>query len=394
VSPKRPASDDPDPYFHREITLRAGDRRLSLRASQELFSSHTIDTGTLQLIKSLPAADELHVGRALDLGCGYGPVALALRSLQPDAEVVAVDRDSLAVDYTAANAGKNGLDPVATGGSLGFDDLEGRFDLIASNVPGKASPRFHDDLITTMLARLTPDGLAAIVVVNPLVPLVEAHEPSIVRTESGREHTVFHLRRQDDGPADPGPAFERGVYDRGEMELAVGRRRVTPATVHGLPEFDALGFHTQAAMRLLERHVRQVGDAVVLNPGQGHLALALAGASSIRLVDRDLLALRTTTRNLGRVGVEPAGLIHGWLPAPTAVDLAVMSLRAKEPVAVHVRQATQLAGGLRSNGALVAAGSTHVVDRLRTALSRGDTGLRVRGEERRRGFAAIFLRPG
>jgi len=386
VGRKRPP--DPaaatDPYFHRELTLRVGDRRFGLHASQELFSSHTIDTGTLRLVKSLA---DLPAGRALDLGCGYGPIAIALRARHPDAEVVAVDRDRLALHYTAANVERAGLAPVETQASLGLDDVGGDFDLVASNIPGKGAPGFHADLLATMLARLRPAGVAAVVVVNPLVPVVEALDAPIVLREAGAEHTVLHLQRGDAGWSDPGPAFERGVYDRAEVSFRVGSRTVRCTTVHGLAEFDVLGYHTELAFQVLERLVRPGARVVVVNPGQGHVAARIAGSgggpASIVVVDRDLLALRTTARNLAGLGVG-AQAVHGWDPPADPVDLAVLNLRPKEPVAVHHRQRDALLAALEAGGALVVAGTAVAVDRV-------VKGHRVRAEKRRRGHAAVVL---
>ena len=127
----------PDVYIKKTLDFYHAGRSLKFNVSQDLFSSHQIDVGTARLLRSL--VDAPPFAKILDLGCGYGPLALTLKALYPESVVHAVDRDALAVDYTRQNAVLNGLAGVEVYGSLGYDDmLERDFDLIISNIPGKA----------------------------------------------------------------------------------------------------------------------------------------------------------------------------------------------------------------------------------------------------------------
>ena len=85
---------DADIYFKQEIDLRHEGRSLRLRVAQDLFSSFQADAGTRLLLRTLSGVE---AGRVLDLGCGYGPLGLALRSVGTRSEVHMVDRDALAV---------------------------------------------------------------------------------------------------------------------------------------------------------------------------------------------------------------------------------------------------------------------------------------------------------
>ena len=73
--------------------------------------------------------------RVVDLGCGSGAIALALKANAPSSEVWAVDQSAAALSLTQHNAKALGLDVVVQEGSW----LEGvgttQFDLIVSNPP-------------------------------------------------------------------------------------------------------------------------------------------------------------------------------------------------------------------------------------------------------------------
>src|SRR5215208_4474910 len=99
-----------DVYYKKTIPFNFSKQRLQFRVSQDLFSSHDIDVGTRFLLRTLVTSKELGRPSAiLDLGCGYGPIGLTLKSLYPDAVVHLTDRDALAVEYTGQNAVLNGF---------------------------------------------------------------------------------------------------------------------------------------------------------------------------------------------------------------------------------------------------------------------------------------------
>lgn len=82
--------------------------------------------------------------RVLDLGCGSGAIALAIRQVLRDAEVVAVDVSPAALAVAADNADRFGLSLDLRAGSW-FEPIraEERFDLIVSNPPYLAEDDPH-----------------------------------------------------------------------------------------------------------------------------------------------------------------------------------------------------------------------------------------------------------
>ena len=69
-----------------------------------IFSPVRIDAGTQVLLSNVPAPPP--GGNLLDLGCGWGPMALTLALESPHATVWAVDVNERALDLVRANAKK------------------------------------------------------------------------------------------------------------------------------------------------------------------------------------------------------------------------------------------------------------------------------------------------
>jgi len=123
-----------DPYFKKDVKYQYRGRTLNFRVSQELFSSQDIDVGTKRLLKTLTDEGFENYQKVLDFGCGYGPIAIALKSACPSSEIHGVDKDALALDYANQNAQINNISDIKIYPSLGYDNvLDDDFDLIVSN---------------------------------------------------------------------------------------------------------------------------------------------------------------------------------------------------------------------------------------------------------------------
>ena len=142
-----------------------------------------------------------------------------------------------------------------------------------------------------------------------------------------------------------------------------------------------------------------VGRALVLNPGQGHLALSLWKLSRpdhVVLMDRDLLALRYSRRNLVLNGCpdEHVTPVHrpGIVPDDWGeIDVVVGGLR-EDLAAEHVALALgHLAGRMSSGGRMLVAARSTTMTRVVEGL-RSEKRLRVEMERRRRGNVVVVLR--
>jgi 16S rRNA (guanine1207-N2)-methyltransferase len=143
------------------VELAVDDRRLLLQTDRGVFSAGRIDPGTQVLLDSVPAPPAS--GDLLDLGCGYGPLALALAVRSPDAQVWAVDVNERARALTAANASSAGLANVRV---LAPSDVppDVRFAAIWSNPPIRIGKAALQDLLLDWLGRLAPAAAAHLVV--------------------------------------------------------------------------------------------------------------------------------------------------------------------------------------------------------------------------------------
>ncbi len=101
-----------------------------------VFSRKRIDPGTRLLIESMELPER---GRALDVGCGYGPIGIAAAKLRPKLQVWMVDVNQRAVTLARENARRNGVRNVRILQGHLYEPLGGRrFDVILSNPPFSA----------------------------------------------------------------------------------------------------------------------------------------------------------------------------------------------------------------------------------------------------------------
>lgn len=397
---------DEDVYYLKTVPFRFGKQQLVFKVSQELFSSHDIDTGTRFLLRTIIEADYEPPDNILDLGCGYGPLGLTLKQIHPESRVHMVDRDALALVYSRKNAALNGLDDgVEVYGSLGYDDARrDDFDLIVSNIPGKAGEPVISYLLCEACHFLSPGGIVAVVVVAPLESLVEealAGVPSaeIIFRRGRSGHTVFHYRFPGERPQRPDiSALERGVYNHREVVMHGGNLEYTMRTAYGLPEFDSLDRRTELLIKVLSDAGKlNPRRCVVFNPGQGHLPVALykiLRPQTILLVDRDRLALKYSRLNLiingcpeDRIFIEHRAGPGEYSPG---IDLFLAVLREEEGREAVFQAVDAMGDGLAADGKIVLAAGSTTVTRLVAHLE-SERKLRVTTREKRRGNGLLVL---
>ena len=161
--------------YPRTIQLSLADLELTLTTDTGVFSAERVDSGTRLLLQEAPWPTP-EMANVLDIGCGYGPVALSLARRSPNTAVWAVDVNERAVGLCADNAAANGIEnvhplvvddsglPVA-GDPADIAGLDGiRFDAIWSNPPIRIGKEALHSLLTLWLDRLTPMGRAWLVV--------------------------------------------------------------------------------------------------------------------------------------------------------------------------------------------------------------------------------------
>lgn len=396
-----------EPYIKKVVDLSLDKATLHFAAAQALFSSHRIDVGTSHLLRSLEGLELKAGSKILDLGCGYGPLGLTLKHNHPGSKVHLVDRDALAVAFARHNAALNEISPIEAYGSLGYDDVKERsFDLIVSNIPGKAGYAAITAMVHDARHYLAKDGIAAIVVVAPLAPVVEKALTSpdvemLVRKESAA-HIVYHYQFTESSPPETATGLERGLYDREAMTFVLDTLTLPMQTARGLPEFDALSYETALIYKILrDIPLPSQAKALVFNPGQGHLPTLLyrlLNPDSIDLVDRDLLSLRYSTLNLINQGFPRTNITTAHqvalAPSHTArerrLTLIVGRLREDEgPDAIEQSLIEAVAHLTPAGHLLIAGGSTPITRVLKSKPL--DERLRVVKRKRKKGSSAALL---
>ena len=154
---------DADPHGsdrRRMIKATIFGRELDFMTSSGTFSPDGLDKATDVLLRHVPPP----VGEKtlLDLGCGWGAIAVGLALAAPESTVWAVDVNSRARELTAENAVRHRAHvrvaaPDSVPGELLFDE-------IWSNPPVRIGKDALHAMLAMWMARLAPDGSAYLVV--------------------------------------------------------------------------------------------------------------------------------------------------------------------------------------------------------------------------------------
>lgn len=149
------------PEERRTITVTLAGRTLELATAKGIYSPDRLDPGTAILLADAP--DPAPEGNLLDVGCGWGPIAITLALRSPAAHVWGIDVNRRSLDLARHNAAVAG---IATATFCEPDDVSAdlRFDTIWSNPPIHVGKAALHQILATWLPRLTDTGAAYLVV--------------------------------------------------------------------------------------------------------------------------------------------------------------------------------------------------------------------------------------
>ncbi|MCM3504825.1 methyltransferase [Curtobacterium sp. ODYSSEY 48 V2] len=149
----------------RQVHVTLAGRSLTLSTAAGVFSPDGVDRGTRVLLGSVPPpAPE---GDLLDIGCGWGPIAITMALESPDARVWGVDVNERVLGLAQRNAVAAGVSNVTVGLP---DELPAdlHFRTIWSNPPIRVGKDELHAILLTWLPRLEVGGDAWLVVSKDL----------------------------------------------------------------------------------------------------------------------------------------------------------------------------------------------------------------------------------
>lgn len=166
---------------------------LTLHTTWGLFSPKAIDEGTLLLMDHLDVRpDEV----ALDIGCGYGPLGLAIARQAAQGRVHLIDKDYVAVDYTRDNASRNNIDNVEVylSNALSAVPADLPLSLVVSNLPAKVGNELFHITFCDARARMQPGARIVVVTINGLRSFIKRSFTDVfgnyTKVKQGRSYTI------------------------------------------------------------------------------------------------------------------------------------------------------------------------------------------------------------
>jgi 16S rRNA (guanine1207-N2)-methyltransferase len=116
-----------------------GPEKFYFYTSNSVFSKNGMDFGSMLLVETVIKENKEFAGNLLDLGCGYGPIGIALAKFFNKSKVTMTDVNERALELCAMNVKENKVEGRAKviNSSL-FENIEGSFDMIVTNPPVRA----------------------------------------------------------------------------------------------------------------------------------------------------------------------------------------------------------------------------------------------------------------
>lgn len=186
---------------YRHIRVSIGGQFHQLTTSNGIFSPERIDAGTQVLLANTPPAPP--GGHLLDLGTGWGPIALSLALESPRSTVWAVDVNSRALELVRRNAEALGVTNI---NAVRPEDVPSdiAFTTIRSNPPIRVGKNELHGMLGTWLPRLDAESDAWLVVQRNLgsdslhrwLEGSLSSEFAISRAATNKGYRVLRVRRR------------------------------------------------------------------------------------------------------------------------------------------------------------------------------------------------------
>ena len=183
------------PRLKNELTLEVEllGQDLMLKTRWGVFSPRAIDEGTQLLMRYLQVGDK---DVCLDLGCGYGPIGIAMAKSNPEAQIHMVDKDFVAIELSNQNIVLNQLTNASAYLSDAFAQIDPdvRFDQVVSNVPAKVGREQLSIMLYDAFDAMKPGAKITFVTINGLRSFVKNNFKSVFgnykKIKQGQKYTV------------------------------------------------------------------------------------------------------------------------------------------------------------------------------------------------------------
>ena len=155
-----------NPHVRHQIrhwTFRLLDHQFKFVTDNGVFSKSTVDYGSRVIINNV-RTDDFPAGELLDLGCGYGPIGLALAKRMPNRQVVMSDVNNLALKLCRRNAELNHVSNVKIINSNIYDQIDQQFAGIVTNPPIRAGKKTVMEILLGARQHLISGGVLTTVI--------------------------------------------------------------------------------------------------------------------------------------------------------------------------------------------------------------------------------------
>lgn len=154
-------TNDAGPMVTREVDATIFGIDHTFTTANGVFSGSRLDLGTSVLLRTVEPPITGHV---LDLGCGFGPIAVGLAAASPEVTIDAVDVNERALLLTERNAEDAGVADRVTARLPNDVAADVSYDEIWSNPPIRVGKEALHELLLQWLPRLKRNGVAWLVV--------------------------------------------------------------------------------------------------------------------------------------------------------------------------------------------------------------------------------------
>lgn len=139
------------------------DNELLFQTDNGVFSKTTVDYGSRVLIDTFDEGSAPD-GDILDLGCGYGPIGIALAKAYSNRSVMMSDVNKRALDLAQKNAKLNNVTNINSVESSVYDAITDKYAAILTNPPIRAGKNIVSEMIEKAKNHLLDQGTLWVVI--------------------------------------------------------------------------------------------------------------------------------------------------------------------------------------------------------------------------------------